>query len=63
VSEDPLIEFIIRDDDGDNGAKYDECGKSEVRYSALKAMGEKVQLPVKLNGSDEGMLFFSWKMV
>jgi hypothetical protein len=62
VSDNPELTFFVRDDDGNEGEKYDDCGVCRTTLKEMQAKDDTIILPLVLRGEEAGTFYFKWRL-
>ncbi len=52
----------MRDDDGNEGEKYDDCGVCRTTLKEMQAKDDTIILPLVLRGEEAGTFYFKWRL-
>ncbi len=51
---------MVRDDDGNDGAKFEDCGGAQMTCGELRGLPHETRLELTNAGKSAGVLFISW---
>jgi hypothetical protein len=55
-----MVKFMAKDDDGDEGIKFEECGAVQMPVSELRKLPKDATLHLLKDGTEAGTLNIKW---